>query len=71
MSKIRELRKKSGLTQKELAAKIGISVPTLRRMERLETFKTVLNVSFLSACRTLGVNPEEVNDVRVWGHVKH
>lgn len=71
MSKIRELRKKSGLTQKELAAKIGISVPTLRRMERLETDETVLKVSFLSACRTLGVNPEEVNDVRVWGHVKH
>jgi transcriptional regulator with XRE-family HTH domain len=67
MSQIRDLRKKSGLTQKELAAKIGISVPTLRRMERMATNETVLKISFLSVCAALGVNPEDVNDVRVCG----
>ncbi len=67
MSQIRDLRKSAKLTQKQLAAKIGISVPTLRRMERLETDETVLKVSFLSVCHALGVDPKEINDVRVRG----
>ncbi len=67
MSQIRDLRKSAKLTQKQLAAKTGISVPTLRRMERLETDETVVKASFLLVCHALGVDPEGINDVRVRG----
>jgi transcriptional regulator with XRE-family HTH domain len=67
MSQIRDLRRAAKLTQKELAAKIGISVPTLRKMERLETNEAVLKITFLSVCQTLGVSPDKINDVRVHG----
>jgi len=67
MSQIRDLRKKANLKQKDLAAKAGVSVPTLRRMERLEIDETVVKSSFVCVCHALGVDPEEVNDVRVRG----
>jgi len=64
MSTIKELRKKAKLTQVQLANKAGISIPTLIRMENS---KIVMKANLLCVCYALGVNPEEINGVRVRG----
>ena len=64
MSVIRELRKEAKLTQVELARKAGISIPTLVRIEK---GRVVMKGNLLCVCYALGINPEEVKDVRVRG----
>jgi len=67
MSQIRDLRKKAKLKQCELAAKAGVSIPTICRMERLENSKPVVKASLICVCSALGVDPKMINDVRVRG----
>ena len=39
-AKLRELRKRIGLTQKDFAAKLGVSLPYLNQMENNHRFNT-------------------------------
>ena len=58
---LKELRKKAGLTQLQLAEKSGVNVRQIRRIE-LETSK-IENVTLINAKRlvdALGVKPEEL-----------
>ena len=52
---IRSRRKNIGLTQKELAAKVGVSTNTVARWERGETEPSWSD--FLKLCVVLGMNP--------------
>ncbi|MBQ9403586.1 MAG: helix-turn-helix transcriptional regulator [Synergistaceae bacterium] len=55
---IRQLRKKAGLTQIELAEKIGVSIATLRRWEAGETSPTGTKITEIADL--LGVLPDEI-----------
>ena len=55
---IRALRKKAGITQIDLAEKLGISIATLRRWEAGETAPTGTKITELA--NILNVNPEEI-----------
>ena len=52
---IRSRRKNIGLTQKELAEKVGVSMNTVARWERGETEPSFSD--FLRVCVVLGINP--------------
>ncbi len=60
--RIRELRKTKGLTQVELAAKVGISQPTLTNIEKGQTDNIPLIVC-KKLSETLGVSFNELFDV--------
>lgn len=55
---IRRLRKKAGLTQIELAEKVGVSIATLRRWEAGETSPTGTKITEIADL--LGVLPYEI-----------
>ena len=55
---IRTFRKKAGITQIELAEKVGVSIATLRRWEGGETAPTGSRINELAQC--LGVAPEDI-----------
>ena len=55
---IRALRKKAGITQIDLAEKLGISIATLRRWEAGETAPTGTKISELA--NVLNTSPEEI-----------
>ena len=55
---IRTLRKKAGITQIDLAERLGISIATLRRWEAGETAPTGLKIHELA--KILKVNPEDI-----------
>ncbi|MBQ4431073.1 MAG: helix-turn-helix domain-containing protein [Synergistaceae bacterium] len=57
-SNIRRVRKNAGFTQIELAAKMGISIATLRRWEAGETTPT--GSRMMELAELLGVSPEEI-----------
>ena len=57
-SNIRIHRKKAGLTQIELAEKLGISIATLRRWEAGETAPTGTRIMEISSL--LGISPDEL-----------
>ena len=57
-SNIRRVRKEAGFTQIELAAKMGISIATLRRWEAGETTPT--GSRMIELAELLGVTPEEI-----------
>ena len=52
---IRSRRKNIGLTQKELAEKVGVSTNTAARWERSESEPSFSD--FLKLCEVLGINP--------------
>ena len=55
---IRMLRKKAGLTQIELAEKIGVSIATLRRWEAGETAPTGTRI--IELAERLGTSPDSI-----------
>ena len=55
---IRQLRKKAGLTQIELAEKLGVSIATLRRWEAGETAPNGTRIFELA--ELLEVSPDEI-----------
>lgn len=55
---IRQLRKKAGLTQIELAEKLGVSIATLRRWEAGETSPNGTRMTELA--ELLEVSPDEI-----------
>ena len=55
---IRQQRKKAGLTQIQLAEKLGISIATLRRWEAGETAPTGTKIFDLA--QQLGVSPDSI-----------
>ena len=55
---LRQLRKKAGLTQIELAEKVGVSIATLRRWEAGETSPTGTKITEIADL--LGVLPDEI-----------
>ncbi len=55
---IRQLRKKAGFTQIELAEKVGVSIATLRRWEAGETSPT--GTKIIEIADLLGVLPDEI-----------
>ena len=55
---IRNNRKKAGLTQIELAEKLGISIATLRRWEAGETAPTGTRI--IELANLLGTSPDEI-----------
>ena len=55
---IRQLRKKAGLTQIELAEKLGVSIATLRRWEAGETAPNGTRIIELAGL--LEVSPDEI-----------
>ena len=55
---IRQLRKKAGLTQIELADKVGVSIATLRRWEAGETSPTGTRI--IELANLLGASPDEL-----------
>ena len=57
-SNIRQLRKKSGLTQIELAEKLGVSIATLRRWEAGETSPNATRI--IELANLLEVLPDEI-----------
>lgn len=57
-SNIRMLRKKAGLTQIELAEKLGVSIATLRRWEAGETAPNGTRIIELSTL--LNISPDEI-----------
>lgn len=57
-SNIRTLRKKAGLTQIDLAEKIGVSIATLRRWESGET--TPNGSRIIELANLLNVSPDEI-----------
>ena len=57
-SNIRIHRKRAGLTQIELAEKLGVSIATLRRWEAGETAPTGTRIMEISSL--LGITPEDI-----------
>ena len=57
-SNIRQLRKKAGLTQMELAEKLEVSIATLRRWEAGETAPNGTRI--IELANVLGVAPDEI-----------
>ena len=57
-SNIRQLRKKAGLTQMELAEKLEVSIATLRRWEAGETSPNGTRI--IELANILGVAPDEI-----------
>lgn len=55
---LRQQRKKAGLTQIELAEKIGVSIATLRRWESGETAPTGTRI--IELANVLKVSPDEI-----------
>lgn len=56
MSKLQELRKQKGLTQRQLADTAGVSLSTIRNWENQRVdFSTVKSV--LLVCQALGCDP--------------
>lgn len=55
---IRLQRKKAGLTQIELAEKLGVSIATLRRWEAGETAPTGTRI--IELANLLGISPDEI-----------
>ena len=55
---IRMFRKKAGITQIDLANKLGVSIATLRRWEGGETTPTGSRINELAAC--LDIAPEDI-----------
>ena len=55
---IRVQRKKAGLTQIELAEKLGVSIATLRRWEAGETAPTGTRI--IELANLLGISPDEI-----------
>ena len=55
---IRQLRKKAGLTQIELADKVGVSIATLRRWEAGETSPTGTRI--IELANILNASPDEL-----------
>ena len=55
---IRQLRKKAGLTQIELAEKLGVSIATLRRWEAGETSPN--GTRMMELAELLEVSPDEI-----------
>ncbi|MBQ6774447.1 MAG: helix-turn-helix transcriptional regulator [Synergistaceae bacterium] len=55
---IRQLRKKAGLTQIELADKIGVSIATLRRWEAGETSPTGTRI--IELANLLNASPDDI-----------
>lgn len=55
---IRAQRRKAGMTQIELAEKIGVSIATLRRWESGETAPNGTRI--IEMANTLGITPEEI-----------
>ncbi len=55
---IRMLRKKAGLTQIELAEKLGVSIATLRRWEAGETAPTGTRI--IELAERLGTSPDSI-----------
>ena len=62
MSKIAELRQKTGLTQEELARAIGVGTSTVRGWERNRAFvETIVKVARL--CEVLDCEPTDLYKV--------
>ena len=57
-SNIRIQRKKAGLTQIELAEKLGVSIATLRRWEAGETAPTGTRI--IELANLLGISPDDI-----------
>ncbi len=57
-SNIRMQRKKAGLTQIELAEKLGVSIATLRRWEAGETAPTGTRI--IELANLLGISPDDI-----------
>ena len=55
---LRHQRKKAGLTQIELAEKLGVSIATLRRWEAGETAPTGTRI--IELANILHISPEEI-----------
>lgn len=58
MEKIKELRRKSGMSQEELAEKTGLSLRTIQRIENMESVPNGDTLKKLAAA--LGVSPGEI-----------
>ena len=62
MSKIAELRRAAGLTQRQLADSIGVDPSTIRNWERnrntIEAF-----VRFAKLCEALGCSPDDLYEI--------
>jgi len=59
MSTIRELREKACITQEELAHKVGVSVFTISRLERVHHKPRIRNLRNLA--KALGVGIDEID----------
>lgn len=62
--KIREIRRKSGLTQEQFSEKIDIEPPSLSNIENGKTFPSMQTV--LKIMTTFGVEPQEFFDNRYY-----
>jgi transcriptional regulator with XRE-family HTH domain len=62
MPTIRQLREDAGLTTTELAAKAGVSVQTLYRIERGEP---VSRMYVARVCKALNVAPDMVQGLKI------
>lgn len=63
---LRHQRKKAGLTQIELAEKLGVSIATLRRWESGETAPTGTRI--IELANTLHILPDELINDRIPSH---
>ena len=59
MTKLEELRRKAGLTQRELSTKSGVSLPTISKIEN-GGINTAQGWTLLSLARALNVNVGEL-----------
>ena len=57
---IKSLRTENGLTQKQMAKKLNISVYCLRKMEKAELPKTLTHKTLIDICEIFGKTPSEM-----------
>lgn len=66
MTNLKDLRKRKGWSQQELATRAGVGIHTVGRMEAGEE---VLKSSVKLVAQALGVKPDEIDDVTVVNRV--
>jgi transcriptional regulator with XRE-family HTH domain len=62
-AELKDIRESKGLSQRDLAEDAGISHVSV---VKIENGKTVYKATFIALCKSLGINPDDVEGVNIY-----